>query len=337
MKKRFSIIIAAVLVLAICLTGCAPKLDGTETVAIMDETNIPLAEVNLMLRYQQAQMDTEYSKMLGMSTYNADVNNDDIPDGEPEKDTLVDMFFEMYVMEAEAANYGVEITAEEEAAIQEAAKAFIAANSDKKVQAALAATEADMAHLLKLITINQKMYEAISAEADTDISDEEAAQKKTTYYYFATTTTDADGKTVPMEGEDLEKVKADAKSVYEQMKDGKTMNEAGTDLNIFPYPYTYDDSTNMYPDEVKEALKDMKEGEFTDLIEVDGGYYIVRLDSNMDPEATEAKRQQIIESNKNLLFSQTMAELKEAHSFEKIDEALAKMTFHQIITLKEAE
>ena len=32
MKKKLSIIAAAVLALALCLTGCAPKLDGKETV-----------------------------------------------------------------------------------------------------------------------------------------------------------------------------------------------------------------------------------------------------------------------------------------------------------------
>ena len=54
MKKKLSVLVAAVLALSLCLTACAPKLDGTETIAVMDETNIPLAEVNLMLRYQQA-------------------------------------------------------------------------------------------------------------------------------------------------------------------------------------------------------------------------------------------------------------------------------------------
>lgn len=337
MKKKLCIITAAVLALALCLTGCAPKLDGKETVAVMDETNIPLAEVNLMLRYQQAQMDTEYSMMLGMSTYNADVNNDEIRDGEVEKDSLVELFFEMYVMEAEAANYGVELTAEEEEKIAAAAKAFVEANSDKKVSAALAVTEEDVAHVLELITINQKMFDAIAAEADTDIPDEEVAQKKTTYIFFENVTTNEDGDVVMMDEEQISNLEADLDKIMKELKGGKSMSDAAAVVHGAAYPYTYDDATNGYPEEVKKALEELEVGEFTDIIEVEGGYYIVMLDSLMDPEATEAKRQQVIASNQNLLFSETVAELKKAHTFERKEEALAKMTYAQIITLKEAE
>lgn len=52
------------------LTGCGKgnTLDGTQTVAVMDETtNVPLAEVSFLLRYQQAQMESYYGAMLGMT------------------------------------------------------------------------------------------------------------------------------------------------------------------------------------------------------------------------------------------------------------------------------
>ena len=53
------------------IDGGAQKLDGKETVAVMDETNIPLAEVNLLIRYQQAQME----KLIDAMEDDDDVQN----------------------------------------------------------------------------------------------------------------------------------------------------------------------------------------------------------------------------------------------------------------------
>ena len=96
MKKKFCIITAALLALSISLTGCNRKLDGTQAVAVMDETSIPLAEVNLLLRYQQAQMETYYGGMMGNNIYQQDLGGDGIIYGETVKTSLMETFQELY-------------------------------------------------------------------------------------------------------------------------------------------------------------------------------------------------------------------------------------------------
>ncbi|MDQ9761074.1 peptidyl-prolyl cis-trans isomerase, partial [Acinetobacter baumannii] len=58
-----------------------------------------------------------------------------------------------------------------------------------------------------------------------------------------------------------------------------------------------EDTEDSYPEEVMEVLRTLKEGEVgQELIETEDGYYIVRLDKELDEEATEAKRELLKDS-----------------------------------------
>ena len=71
-------ILSLVFAMAFVLTGCSgSKLNGSETIAVLDETtNIRLGEFSLMLRYQQAQMETYYGSMLGGGIYQQELSED---------------------------------------------------------------------------------------------------------------------------------------------------------------------------------------------------------------------------------------------------------------------
>ena len=60
MRRKGIAVLVSALMLAVSLTGCGKQevLDGTETAATLDDTtSMTLGEFNLMLRYQEAQME----------------------------------------------------------------------------------------------------------------------------------------------------------------------------------------------------------------------------------------------------------------------------------------
>ena len=62
MRRKGIAVLVSALMLAVSLTGCGKQevLDGTETAATLDDTtSMTLGEFNLMLRYQEAQMEVE--------------------------------------------------------------------------------------------------------------------------------------------------------------------------------------------------------------------------------------------------------------------------------------
>ena len=118
------------------LAGCGgeKKLDGTKTVATVDGTEIPLGVVSLMARQQQAYTESMYAS-FGMSTGNIWDTEADSETGETYGDQAVSSSLEqvelMYIMKTKAADYGVEVTEEDQKAIEEAAAQFMEDNSEE--------------------------------------------------------------------------------------------------------------------------------------------------------------------------------------------------------------
>lgn len=340
MMKRGIALLAAGLMLTGSLAGCGKSdtLDGTQAVAVMDDTtNVPLGEVNFLLRYQQAQMESYYGAMLGMTNvYGQDISGSGTVYGETAKENLMTQFNEMYVLEAEAGNYGVELTEDEKTAISEAAAQFIEDN-DTEVQNALGVSQADVEHVLTLMTIQEKMYEPLTADVDTEISDEEAAQKRIAYVFMSTagTETDDDGNTIDLTDEEKAAKKQELQDILDAAKEGGDLQAAvdaanenrDEDSQLACSETTYGADSTSPVEEVRTAADALKDGEFADIVEIDSGYYAVQMISTFDEDATATKKDSILVERKNTLYEEQCTELEAAHTFEIKDKVLAELTF----------
>ena len=346
MMKKGIAVLAAGLMLAGSLTGCGKgnTLDGTQTVAVMDETtNVPLAEVSFLLRYQQAQMESYYGAMLGMTNvYGQDLSGTGTVYGETAKQSLMEQFNQMYVLEAEAANYGVELTDDEKTAISDAAAQFMKDNS-AGVQKTLGVTEADVEHVLTLMTIQEKMYAPLPEDGDTEVSDEEAAQKRIVYVYMSTagTETDEDGNTVDLTDEEKAAKKQELQDILDAAAESGDLKAAVDAANenrdensqLSASETTYGADSTTPAEEVRTAADALKDGELAPIIETDTGYYAVQMVSTFDEEATANKKDSIVTERKNTLYQEKCADLEEQHSFDIKDDVPAELTFDRIYTL----
>lgn len=345
MKKGIAVLVAG-LMLAGSLTGCGKgnALDGAQTVAVMDETtNVPLGEVSLLLRYQQAQMESYYGSMLGMTNvYGQDLSGTGTIYGETAKQSLMEQFNQMYVLEAEAAGYGVELTDEEKTAISDAAAKFMKENS-AEVQKTLGVDEAMVEHVLTLMTIQEKMYAPLTADVDTVVSDEEAAQKRIAYVLVSTAGTeqDEDGNTIDLTEEEKAAKKQELQDILDAAKESGDLKAAVEAANenrdenskLTASEATYGADSTTPVEEVRTAADALKDGELASIIETDSGYYAVQMLSTFDQEATDSKKEAIVTERKNTLYQEKCAELEEKHSFETKDDVLAQLTFDRIYTV----
>ena len=173
------------------LTGCSSSND--EVVAKMGDTKLTLGEANFMLRYSQAQTQSYLGAMFGEGTnvFQQDLTGSGQAYGETVKESVLNDLKDMTILEQHMSDYNVELTDEDKAAIEEAAKQFIADNS-KEVLKEMSATEETVSRILTLYTIQSKMETAIEADVDTEVSDEEAAQKTIQYAYFTIPETESE-------------------------------------------------------------------------------------------------------------------------------------------------
>lgn len=323
MTKKTAVVAMAGIMAAGMLTGCGEKkLDGSKTVATVDGTKIPLGVVSLSVREGQMQTEAMYRSYMGGSDF-------DIWDTEAEKgktygeqaveESLKDVEL-MYIMKAKAADYDVELTDEDEKAIAEVAASFMEANSEETI-ADLAVTEDQVKTYLELQTYKQKIHDPIIADVDKNVSDEEAQQSS--FEYVSVSTADLSDDEIKEKKEDAQKIldglKADpdgdfseiAKSVddsYSSLSGTFDANETSEDEDTDDEDADEDSSSysGTYPEEVIDVLRTLDDGEVaSDIIETDTAYYVVKLNKKDDEEATETKKESIISTREQTLYTDT--------------------------------
>ena len=175
------------------LTGCSSSTG--KTVAKMGDAKITLGEAEFMLRYNQAKTQGYLGALFGegSNVFQQDLTGSGQAYGVTMKESVMNDLKNMILMEDHMSDYNVELTDEEKAAIEETAKEFLAENS-KDVLKALAATEETVTRVLTLYTIQSKMQNAIEADVDTEVSDDEAAQKSIQYAYFTIPETESEAE-----------------------------------------------------------------------------------------------------------------------------------------------
>ena len=224
-KRLLALLLAAVLGASV-LTGCGGKIDANKTGATLDGQEISLGFMNFMARYQQAIYDGQFSAMFGgASMWSQDMFNDGTDMQTSVKKNVSETVEIFYLLEKHMADYKVEITEDELAAMDKAAKQFMEDNS-KQAISQLGATEEYVKEMLRLNTIQAKMRAEMDKEVDTEVSDEEAAQKTIRYVHVSSVSaTDENGETK----EYTDQEKADVKQKMEEFQNPLTgLNFQGT-------------------------------------------------------------------------------------------------------------
>lgn len=309
MMKKAAVLVLAGIMTAGMLTGCGEDaLDGTKVVATVNGEDIEMGVLSFYARYQQAQTEAMYISFAGsldnMALWSSQADSGKEYGEQAVLDTLEQLEL-MHIMRAKAADYGVELTDENKAAIEEAAAAFVAANSEETM-ADLAVSEGQIGTFLELYTYLEKMHDPIVADVDTEVSEEESRQSGFSYICVSVG-----------EEDDADAKKADAETILAAVQEDPeaVMDDVLTELEMEDYmafdgTFTTvaqegEEESASYPMEVLTALRELEEGEvYPEIVEADNGYYILRLDTAYDEDATQSKIDSIITNRENDLYTE---------------------------------
>lgn len=316
--KRTAVTALAGVMAAGMLTGCgSKKLDGTKTVATVDGTDVPIGILSLITRENQAQAEAMYASFMGGQSYS--IWDSDTEDGKTYGEQAVEESLKdleiMYILKEKAADYKVEVTDDDKAAIAEAASQFIAANSEDTLKE-LAVSEDQVKTYLELVTYKERIHDSIVADVDTNVTDEEAQQSS--FSYVSINTSD-------LSDDEIKAKKEDAQKILDAMNENPDadLNETAksVDDSYFSLDGTFDanasededgdeeDSTTTsggYPEEVLKVLRTLDDGQMgPDVIETDTGFYVVKLKEKMDKDATESKKKSIASTRQEDFYKET--------------------------------
>lgn len=346
--KRFSALaLAGVITAGAALTGCG-SIDPEKTVATVNSIPISLGLANFAAQFTAVDYDTYYMSYFGQDMWNTDPSGSGETMTDSVKKNTLETLEEYYLLEQHMADYDVSLTDEELLKAEEAAAQFMEDNTEEAITA-MSATQENVKEFLRLNLLQKKMRDAIIADVDTNVPDEDCAQKTFSYVRVS--------KTSPGTSEDTEDMTDEQKAAAAKEKAQKILDAAlagstedplqtaadDNDANKSTCAYgTFDlneDENSTYLElEVLEEAEKLGEGEFAkSLIETEKYFYVIRMDSLFDQDATDRKRASIISDREDELYDSTVDGYKEAADWSIDEKAWDAVNFETIYTKAKAQ
>lgn len=336
MKKIGKQLICGTLTAALALgalTGCSDKkVDGSQVAATVNGTEISMGTASFLARFQQANTETMYSQMVsmygggGMDLWDGETEEGKTY-GEQAKDNVMTLLNQLAVQEQHAEEYGVAVTEEEKESIAAAAEGFISSNSQEVLEK-IGASQADIERLLELQTIQSKLYEPLTADVDTEVSDEEANQSALTMVRVSAVGTekDEDGNTIDLTEEEKAKKLETARQVLDKVKAAGAegdmdalAKEVDEKLSASKRTYTTASAREdgVIDEEILKAVEGLSDGQVYDgIVELSDGYAVVRMDKLLDEEATQNQRESVINTRRQERYNEILEQWTEENPIE---------------------
>ena len=393
--KRAAAVMLVTSVAIASVSGCSNKekdtFDAAKTAITFNGEEVPAGLLQFATHYMQSQYETMYASYFGYEgVINTDVFGSGQTLGDSIKSTAVTELERLIAAEQKMGEYGVELTEEQKTAAAAAAAAFISAN-DAEVMAKMGATQETVERYLVLQAENVVMQEAMKADVDREVSDEEAAQRRIHYTLFSTGTEKEEAETeteselyddvVAVEAETEPETSADlvkkeasktgaaaetelsveteqdviaeteteepetedpetaaakeraynkAMAMIHLVKSGVDFEAASAQISESAYTNTItfgedDESTRK---ELIEATNGLPDGTLVETpVEVSTGYYVVYLDTQLDREATDARKEEIIQERENARVEELYTQWIDEADLTVDEEVLAAIVF----------
>lgn len=331
-------IVAAVLcgtLMASSLTGCVfrpsrilmGRLSKTEVFRIGD--NI-CTKPELMVYLTTAQK--QYENILGVDMWDRDFGGVTLESYL--KETILGQMAQVKSMTLLAEEYKVTLSAEEENKVNQAAKKYYDSLNETEKDY-LGVDKEIIAGLYREYALSNKVYNEITKNVDTEVSDDEA-RKITVQMIYLKFDTSAD-KVKKSKKESHEKAKEILAHVREKNVDFASVAEQKSQEETIEYTF----GKGEQEEAIETAAFNLDTNEISDIIETSNAYVIMKCISNFDREQTDANKAEIVEKRKEEAFdtvydefikkapSQFNDELWEEISFSE-DENIKNMSFFEV-------
>ena len=196
------------------------------------------------------------------------------------KKISMDEVTRVYSMVALANAQGVTLTDEQKELAQWAGEDCFQSLSEEEV-AYLGISQEEVQDIYEKYALADRLYQSLVQDVNEEVSDDEARIMEVRQIYTA-------------EKEQAEKALADLQEETEFSTVAANYNEADEIMLTL--------QRGMLPGEVETVAFSMEDGEISDLIETDQGYYILCCDNKFDEEQTQIHKKDIVEQRKQEAF-----------------------------------
>lgn len=289
-KRRILFPAAFMLSMSILLTGCSPKSKfifstgcGSSDVFMIDDVRCPKSEALMYLENYR----TLYGRLGESNLFNGDF--DDSVISKNVKSDVLDHLTRVYALDIYARDNDITLSNVEEDRIKAAAETYYSSLSKEDKSFAGVNSVNDIVSIYTNLRLADKVYEKIMKSIDSDVSEDEA-RVVDCYLLYVTD-----------------------KSVANDLK---SQLNAGAAFDSLLASYSEKDkglvsfSRGEQSKKVEDAAFELDNGQISDVVSADDGYYIIECVNKYNEELSDANKKKILKKRKEKVLSDL---LKEQH------------------------
>ena len=282
MKRKWIQMIPVTIAMLMCLGGC--QIGNRQIVvsgSLSDKQVFKIGSATCGVKEAKVYL-TNYQNIYG-TAYGINLWEHDFGDNsltQYVKDITLEELTHVVCMDLLAESQEVSLSEEEKADVASAAKEYYASLSEDEI-AYLAVTESDIAEYYTHYALAQKLYRSLTNGVNDEVSDDEARVIEIMQIYVTDETKAAEVSSKLKNGDDF----ASVANNYNQL--------SSIQVTV---------SRDELPAEVEKVAFDLDNGEISDEIPVDHGYYFIKCLNKYDEELTEANKSNIVEKREKEAF-----------------------------------
>lgn len=296
----------ALLISVMFLAGCGKKTiiltGGFAEGEIFRINTISATEAEMKIYL--ANMANSYESVFGEEIWNTTVGDRTIDDCF--KDSVLAKVSRIKVLNLMAEEEKISLSNDEKKKLRKAAKAYMK-TLEKEEKEMLSADEDIVYRMYYEYALAEKVYNTITGEVNMEISDDDARSITVMHIYIKTYHEDSHGRIADYS----QSGKAEALERANELREEAV---TGSDFESLCAMFNEEqESTHTYirgemPEAYEQVAFGLEQGEISDVIKTDDGYYIVKCISPYERKATENNKQAIINSAKNKAFEEKYEE-----------------------------
>ncbi len=317
-KKRIKVLgMAVVLSVTLLFSGCKQKdakaeletgdISENSVVMMVGDEPVRFSEIRAYCYFLKCQ----YEGSFGEELWNYPLGESETI-GDKAKQEVVNMITQLKIISATAQQQEVELTADEKDEALRRAEELVGQASKKDIKE-YSLNVQEISEIYQENALANKMFYIATDAADTNVSDEEARQVSLCYLQIMTEGVNSSGTQIAMDDETKQQALERAKQLRKeavQAKDFQGFAQKNTDAS--QTELTVGEGSELLEPVAVEAAMAMSDGEISEVIEGEKGYYILYCISRQDEDATLERKEQIIAQRQTEMFMEKYSQwLKE--------------------------
>lgn len=323
-NKRFNKIAKLLLsiMLIISLTGCGGKvflttgLDADQLLKVSGQV-VPMSLARLILATEVL----NYTEEFGEEIWNVQVEGDNL--SEKLKSTVKQQLAELKTISMLANQKNIKLTNGEKEKLDKAAKEFFSQLSEEEI-ASLAITEQDVYTLYEYFLLSEKIYNLVTDAVDIEVSDEEARVIRVQYCFVRNYYLDESNNKVLLTGDGKIAAENRIAEAYQKMIQGNDFTVIAkqySDDTVYEYEFGRGQMETTF----EETAYSLENGETSEIIECENGYYIIKCIEDYVELKTEENKTALLQQYKTEEFLKLYEPFLKNQTYEYNDKEYEKI------------